>query len=174
MMRESDQSQRMKQQNELKTPVSASTNVPLMSMAPMMPATNSSSAFLKDFTSNLFEQKPSQPMYTMTTSQTMPSLLRPTIANPTSVMHPRPSSNATDLTSSLLNNINSLGSRPQTTIPLNSMNTNMNFSPFNSGAMNGGMGLFQPPPPPSGSTLAKTSPTSNPKTAAAELDDLFN
>ncbi|CAF1526039.1 unnamed protein product [Adineta ricciae] len=176
MMRESDQSQRMKQQSELKTPVSTSTNVPLMSMTQMMPTTSSSSAFLKDFTNNLFEQKPSQPMYTMTTSQTMPSLLRPTIANPTSVMHPRPSSNATDLTSSLLNNINSLGSRPQTTAPMNSMNTNMNFSQFNSGAMNGGMGLFQPPPPPppAGSTMAKTTATSNSKTAAAELDDLFN
>jgi hypothetical protein len=193
-MRESDQTQRMKSQGELiperKPPLSSLTNTnsnaPLMTLTPTpaSSSSNSSSAFYKDLTSTLFDQNPppqlsSQPMYSMPTSQTMPSLMRPTI--PQQQQQPRPnfssSSNKTDLTSSLLNNMNSLGSRPQTsptTRPMNSMTTNPSMPTpfFNSGATNNGA-LFQPPPPP-GSTVVKGTNAAQPKTAASELDDLFN
>lgn len=190
-MRESEQTQRMKSQGELipdrKPPLSSLTNtnsnVPLMTLTPT-PASNSSSSssFYKDLTSTLFDPNPpqsSQPFYGMSTSQTMPSLIRPTI--PQQPQPPRQhfssSSNKTDLTSSLLNNINSLGSRPQTsptTRPMNSMTTNPSMPTpfFNSGATNNGA-LFQPPPPP-GSTVIKGANPAQPKTAASELDDLFN
>jgi hypothetical protein len=61
---------------------------------------------------------------------------------------------------------------------MNSMNTNSSMpSPyFNSGPTNNGA-LFQRPPAP-GSTVIKGSTASSnairPKTAASELDDLFN
>ncbi len=55
-------------------------------------------------------------------------------------------------------------------------NSSMPSPYFNSGTTNNGV-LFQPPPPP-GSTVIKGSTTSSnvtrPKTAASELDDLFN
>ncbi len=180
-MRENDQTQRMKSHVELlperKTPISTSSNIPLMAMTPVsatVPTSNPSSTFYKDLTSTLFEQKPSQPLYSMSTSQTMPSLLRPTIFNPSSSMQQRPTSNTTDLTSSLMNNMNSLASRPQTTPTTFSLNsTNTNSSYFNSGTTSGGVGLFQPPPPP-GSTVFKTTNITSSKTASAELDDLFN
>jgi hypothetical protein len=190
MMRESEQTQRMKSQGELvperKTPLSTNSNIPLMSMTPTTTTTtNSSSAFYKDLTSTLFEQNSS---YSMPTSQTMPSFIRPTMAQQQQQQQPiRPilnfssSTNKTDLTSSLLNNINSLGSRPHTTPttrPMNSMNTNSSMtSPFfNSGTTNNAP-LFQPPPPP-GSTVIKgsniVSNVTQSKSAASELDDLFN
>jgi hypothetical protein len=167
MMREND---RIKSPNERQIPLSTTStinsNVPLMAMTPMT-TTNSSSSLYKDLTSSLFEQNPPQPSYGMSTSQTMPTFIRPTV--PSTIQRPRQnfpsSSNPMNLTSSLMNNINSLSSRPQTaptTIPLNSMNANSNPSYFNSGTTSGD-GLFQPPP---GSTAVKT--------AAAELDDLFN
>ncbi|CAF1193530.1 unnamed protein product [Rotaria sordida] len=200
MMRENDQTQRMKSQGELiperKTPISSSSNIPLMAMTPISATTttsNSSSAYYKDLTNTLFEQNSSQPSYSMSTSQTMPSLLRPTINNSPSIMQQQqqlkrptlnfssPSSNTTDLTSSLMNNINFLASRQQTsptTISLNSMNSNINslISPSqnNSGTLSSGMKLFQPPPPPSSSIVVKNTNVTNSKTAAAELDDLFN
>lgn len=200
MMRESEQNQRMKSQGELvperKAPLSSLTNnnsnAPLMTLTPMAAPTasssNSSSALYRDLTSSLFDPNAptssSQPFYGMSTSQTMPSLLRPTIPQPQT--QPRPamnfnsSSNKTDLTSSLLNNINSLGSRPQTSPsmrPMNSMSTTPSMPApfFNAPTANNGA-LFQPPPPP-GSTVMKGSnvvtPTA-PKSAASELDDLFN
>lgn len=206
MMRESEQTQRMKSQGELvpdrKAPLSSLTNtksnVPLMTLTPTIASTatsNSNSAFYKDLTSTLFDQNPptpltsSQPFYGgMTTSQTMPSLIRPTISQQQQQQQPlRPSlnfsssSNKTDLTSSLMNNINSLAPRSQaisTARPMNSMNTNSSMpSPFfNSGPTNSGA-LFQPPPPP-GSTIIRGSTTPSnvirPKTASSELDDLFN
>ena len=165
-----------------------------MSMTPMssLTASNSSSALYKDLTSSLFDPNspqqtsssssfPSQSLYGMTTSQTMPSLIRPTI---TPQQPSRPamnfsssssSSKTTDLTSSLLNNINSLGSRPQTSPSTTPMNANSSIPTpyFNS---NPGT-LFQPPPPP-GSTVIRGSITPanavRPKSAASELDDLFN
>jgi len=157
----------------------------LMAMTPVATTSNSSSTIYKDLTSTLFNQNPppppSQPFYGMSTSQTMPSLIRPTMAQqpirPT-LNFSSSSSKPTDLTSSLLNNINSLASRPQTTssnIPMNA-NSSMPSPYFNSGTTNSGV-LFQPPPPP-GSTVIKGSTTSSnvtrPKTAASELDDLFN
>ncbi len=181
-MRENDQTQRMKTQGELiperKTPISTSSNIPLMAMTPISATTttiqsNSSSAFFKDLTSTLFEQNPSQPSYSMSTSQTMPSLIRPTIVNTTirPTLNFSSSSHTNDLTSSLMNNINSLSSRPQTT-PIMNVNTNSS-SYFNSGTTSGGVGLFQPPPPP-GTTIVKGINVTNSKSAAAELDDLFN
>ena len=196
-MRESEQTQRMKSQGELvpERRVASSTttnsNIPLMAMTPISASSstasssNPSAAFLKDLTSSLFDQSapnPAQSMYGMSTSQTMPSLLRP--AAP---MIPQPpirpamnfssSSNTTDLTSSLMNNLNILGSRSptgSTTVPMNAM---ANASPyFNSGPTNNGA-LFQPPPPP-GSTVVKgvggPANMTRSKTAASELDDLFN
>ncbi len=185
-MRENDQTQRMKSQGELiperKIPMSTSSNIPLMAMTPISATTitsNTSSAFVKDLTSSLFEQNSSQPSYSMSTSQTMPSLIRPTIVNtirPT--LNFSSSSNTNDLTSSLMNNINSLASRPQTTpttISLNSMSASTNSSPyFNSGTTSGSIGLFQSPPPPPSSTVVKGTNVINSKSAAAELDDLFN
>lgn len=202
MMRENDQTHRMKTQGELiperKTPLQPSSNIPLMAMTPISATTttttSNTSAFFKDLTSTLFEQNPPQPSYGMSTSQTMPSLLRPTSNTLPAPMQPQPkkppmnfsssssssTSNTTDLTSSLLNNINSLAPRPQTspnTMSLNSMNSNMNsFMPTpvnNPGSTSGGMKLFQPPPP-SGSIVVKSTNVTNTKTAAAELDDLFN
>ncbi|CAF3421653.1 unnamed protein product [Rotaria sp. Silwood1] len=203
MMRENDQTQRMKSQGELiperKTPISSSSNIPLMAMTPISSSSaatatsNSSSAYFKDLTSTLFEQNPSQPSYGMSTSQTMPSLIRPTINNSPSTMSQQPkrptlifsspssslSSNTTDLTSSLMNNINSLASRQQispTTMSLNSMSSNTNslMSPShnNPGTPSGSMKLFQPPPS-SGSIVVKGTNVTSSKTAAAEIDDLF-
>ncbi len=200
-MRENEQTQRMKSQGELtperKPPLSSLTNTnsnaPLMTLTPIQASTttsNVSSSLYKDLTSSLFDPNspqssstlPSQPFYGMSNSQTMPTLMRPTIPQqPT--QPPRqhfPSSSSTnrgDLTSSLLNNINSLGSRPQTspsTRPMNSMTTNPSIPTpfFNSGTTNNGA-LFQPPPPP-GSTVIKGANLPQPKTAASELDDLFN
>jgi hypothetical protein len=164
MMRENDQTQRTKTQNELvserKTPISSSSNIPLMAMTPISATVTTSSAYLKDLTSNLFEQNPPKPIYSMSTSQTMPSLIRPTMVQQ---QPKRPMPNTNDLTASLLNNINSLTSRPQ---------TSPTVIPY-SGTTSGGMGLFQPPPPP-GSMLVKGMNVPNTKTAAAELDDLFN
>ncbi|CAF3724612.1 unnamed protein product [Adineta steineri] len=197
IMRQNEQTQRMQTQGEIvperKAPLSSlptkNSNIPLMSMTPTSSSSstmmsNSSSNLYKDLTSTLFDQNPSpspsQPFYGMSTSQTMPSLIRPTTAQ--QPMRPTlnfaSSTKTTDLTSSLLNNINSLGSRPQTnpsSIPMNA-NSSMPSPYFNSGPMNNGT-LFQPPPPP-GSTVMKGSTTSSniarPKTAASELDDLFN
>jgi len=188
MMRESEQNQRMKSQGDLvpdrKAPLSSLTNtnsnIPLMNLTPT-PVSNTSSTLLKDLTSSLFDPNApsiqmSQPFYGsgMSTSQTMPSLLRPTTQQP-----PRPpmnfssSTNKTDLTASLLNNINSLGNRPpmnSSSVPMNAMNTN---SFFNANQTNNSP-LFQPPPPP-GSTIIKGSTnTIQTKSAASELDDLFN
>jgi len=196
MMRAGEQTQRMKSQGELiperKNVSSSSTktnsNVPLMTLTPTpSTSTNSSSAYYKDLTSTLFDPNPptsSQPFYGMSTSQTMPSLIRPTIP-PQQQQRPTlnfsSSSNKTDLTASLLNNMNSLSPRPQTTqttIPMNSMNTNSSMpSPyFNAGPTNNGA-LFQPPPPPGSAVIKGSTASSNvirPKTAASELDDLFN
>jgi len=182
MMRENDHTQRMKTQGELiperKTPISTPSNIPLMAMTPISAATtipsNPSSAFYKDLTSTLFQQNPSQPSYSMSTSQTMPSLLRPTIFNTTRpTQNVSSSSHTNDLTSSLMNNINSLTSRPQTTPTMN-VNTNSSAY-FNSGTTSGGsVGLFQPPPPPPSTTIVKSTNVTNSKSAAAELDDLFN
>ncbi|CAF4906436.1 unnamed protein product [Rotaria magnacalcarata] len=197
MIRENDQTQRMKSQSELiserKTVMTPMSNIPLMTMTPISATSNTSSAFFKDLTSTLFEQTSPQPSYgVMSSSQTMPSLARPTLNNLSSPMQPQskpppmnftspsPSSTTTtDLTSSLMNNINFLASRPQTspnTMSLNSMNSNMNSFmslPMNSsGASLGGMQLFQPPP--SGSIVVKSTNVTSSKTAAAELDDLFN
>jgi hypothetical protein len=57
---------------------------------------------------------------------------------------------------------------------MNSMTTNPSIPTpfFNSGTTNNGA-LFQPPPPP-GSTVIKGANLPQPKTAASELDDLFN
>ena len=206
MMRESEQNQRIKSQGELvperKAPLSALTNknsnAPLMTLTPITTSTtqsNSSSALYRDLTSSLFDPNAptsisssssssassSQPLYGMSTSQTMPSLLRPTIPQPQA--QPRPamnfnsSSNKTDLTSSLLNNINSLGSRPQTSPSMRPMNATPSMPTpfFNAPATNNGV-LFQPPPPP-GSTVMRGSNVvtpAAPKSAASELDDLFN
>ncbi|CAF1115261.1 unnamed protein product [Adineta steineri] len=177
MMRENDQTQRMKYDgehtSERKTPTS--TNIPLMAMTPIsatVPTTSTSSAIYKDLTSNFFEKKSSQPVYSMSTSQTMPSIMRPTIVNSTTPSQQRPALNTTDLTSTLLSNINSLASRPQTILPtvaMNSMNANTMMSHLNSGIMNGSMGLFQSSP----SNSIVNNKTSS-KTASAELDDLFN
>ncbi|CAF4066121.1 unnamed protein product, partial [Adineta steineri] len=178
MMRENDQTQRMKYDGEYtserKTPTS--TNIPLMAMTPISATvptttTSTSSAIYKDLTSNFFEQKSSQPVYSMSTSQTMPSIMRPTIVNSTTPSQQRPALNTTDLTSTLLSSINSLASRPQTILPtvaMNSMSANMMMSHLNSGIMNGSMGLFQSP-----SNSIVNNKTSS-KTASAELDDLFN
>ncbi|CAF0785506.1 unnamed protein product [Rotaria sordida] len=198
IMRQTEQTQRMKSQGELiperKIPVSSLTNtnsnVPLMTMTPTLSSTTSksSSTYLKDLTSNLFDPNPpTQSFHGMSTSQTMSSLVRPTMTSP-SQQQIRPtlnfssSSNPTNLTSSLLNNINSLGSRSQTTptaIPMNSMITKSSMpSPYfnNSGTTNN-IALFHPPPPP-GSTVIKGSTTSSnivhSKSASSELDDLFN
>ncbi|CAF4406073.1 unnamed protein product, partial [Adineta steineri] len=133
--------------------------------------TSTSSAIYKDLTSNFFEQKSSQPVYSMSTSQTMPSIMRPTVVNSTTPSQQRPALNTTDLTSTLLSNINSLASRPQTILPtvaMNSMSANTMMSHLNSGIMNGSMGLFQLP-----SNSIVNNKTSS-KTASAELDDLFN
>jgi hypothetical protein len=194
IMRESEQTNRMKSQGEIKperkTPLSSTTtatnsNIPLMAMTPI-PTSNSSTAFYKDLTSSLFDQNPappppSQPFYGMSTSQTMPSMLRPIVPS-SSMTQQRPtqnfssSSNKTDLTSSLLNNINSLSTRPQTPSMNTTMNSAMPSPYFNRGTASTGS-LFQPPPPP-GSTVIKGSTLSSnvtqSKTAAAELDDLFN
>ncbi|CAF4107264.1 unnamed protein product, partial [Adineta steineri] len=179
MMRENDQTQRMKYDGEYtserKTPTS--TNIPLMAMTPISATvptttTSTSSAIYKDLTSNFFEQKSSQPVYSMSTSQTMPSIMRPTIVNSTTPSQQRPALNTTDLTSTLLSNINSLASRPRTILPtvaMNSMNANTMMSHLNSGIMNGSMGLFQSTP----SNSIVNNKTSS-KTASAELDDLFN
>ena len=206
-MRENEQTQRMKSQGELtperKPPLSSLTNtnsnVPLMTLTPTPASTtttsNVSSSLYKDLTSSLFDPNspqsstlpPSQPFYGMPTSQTMPTLIRPTIPQQ-STQPPRQnfssssssSANRGDLTSSLLNNINSLGSRPQTsqsTRPMNSMTTNPSMSTpfFNSGTTNNGA-LFQPPPPPGSTVIKGANPPQpqQPKTAASELDDLFN
>ena len=200
-MRESEQTQRMKSQGDLvperrlaapsTTSSTTHSNIPLMAMTPMSASTstasssNTSAMFLKDLTSSLFDQSaptPAQSMYGMSTSQTMPSLLRPTAPMiPQQPIRPAmnfsSSSNTTDLTSSLMNNLNILGSRSQTSSTAVPMNALANASPyFNSGPTNNG-GLFQPPPPP-GSTVVKgtTGPTNmtRSKTAASELDDLFN
>jgi hypothetical protein len=61
---------------------------------------------------------------------------------------------------------------------MNSMNTNSSMpSPyFNAGPTNNGA-LFQPPPPPGSAVIKGSTASSNvirPKTAASELDDLFN
>ncbi|CAF2579551.1 unnamed protein product [Rotaria sp. Silwood2] len=202
IMRQTEQTQRMKSQGELiperKTPLSSLTstnsNVPLMAMTPTLSSTttsNSSSAYFKELTSTLFDPNPpTQSFYSMSTSQTMPSLVRPTMTSSPPIQQQQqirpplnfsPSSNSTDLTSSLLNNINSLASRSQTTSttrPMNSMTTKSSMpSPFfNSGTKNN-TALFQPPPPP-GSTVIKGSTTSSnithSKSASSELDDLFN
>ncbi|CAF3314982.1 unnamed protein product [Rotaria socialis] len=200
MMRENDQTQRMKSQSELiserKTVMTPMSNIPLMAVTPISATTtmsNTSSAFVKDLTSSLFEQTSPQPSYgIMSSSQTMPSLTRPTLNNLSSPMQPQPkrppmnftspspsSTATTDLTSSLMNNINFLASRPQTSpsiMPLNSMNSNMNSLmplPMNSSRTSlGGMQLFQPLP--SGSVVVNSTNVTSSKTAAAELDDLFN
>ena len=102
MMRENDQNFSTKTQEE----ILPERSMPLMSMTPTS-STNTSSAFYKDLTSSLF--------HVMSTSQTMPSLIRPTIVHsikPTSNF-PVTSSHAMDLTASLINNINSLAPRPQ-------------------------------------------------------------
>ena len=171
-MRENDQTQRTKTQGDLIPERKPVSNVPLMSMAPISSTTNNntSSSYYKDLTTTLFEQKPAQPFYGMSTSQTMPSLMQPTIAHPIKPAQNFSSSTHTaDLTASLMNNLSSLGPRPQMTpmaMPVNSMN----------GMGGGNMGLFQPPRPsiPSGLTMAKGTNVSTPKSAAAELDDLFN
>lgn len=203
-MRESEQSQRLKTQGDLvpeRKPMSGSLkpmnpNVPLMSMTPMtMSNTVNSSSFAKDLSTSFLD--PLQPTSTSSfssipTSQTMPSLLRPTAPSMTqqltttmapirAPMNFSSTSNA-DLTSSLMTNINSLTPRTQpspTGVPMNSMNSSMSTPYFGSPLSNNNSNLFQPPPPP-GSTVIKgtinnVSP-SNPvqaKSAAAELDDLF-
>ncbi|CAF3566436.1 unnamed protein product [Rotaria sp. Silwood1] len=198
IIRQTEQTQRMKSQGELiperKTPLSSlsntNSNVPLMTMTPTASSTtasNTSSTYFKDLTSSLFDPNPpKQSFYGMSNSQTMPSLVRPTMTSlPQQQIRPTlnfsSSTNSTDLTSSLLNNINSLASRSQTTsttIPMNSMATKSSMpSPyFNSSATNT-TALFQPPPPP-GSTVIKGSTTSSnithSKSASSELDDLFN
>lgn len=91
--------------------------------------------------SSSFEQS----FNTMSTSQTMPSLNKQTL----------------DLTSSLLNNINSLASRPQTTVNKSSIPS------LNSGTISGNSGLFQTP-------VNKNTSAINSKSAAAELDDFLN
>jgi hypothetical protein len=163
MMRENDQTQQIKTHGEIIPERKMPSNTPLMSMTPISSTNNSSSSYYKDLTSNLFEQKPpQQSLYGMSNSQTMPSLMRPTIVHP---IKPTPnfasSSHTTDLTASLMNNMNSLGSRPQTTPTMMSLNS-MN------GITGGNVGLFQQPPP--ASTVTKGTS----KSAAAELDDLFN
>ena len=195
MMRENDQIQPMTSQNERKKPTTSSSNVPLMTMTPISAPTTSdlSSAYYKDLTSTLSEQNsPLKPSYGMSNSQTMPSLVRPTTNNSLSTMQQqarRPiqnfssSSNTVDLTSSLINNINSLGSKPQitpVTIPLNAMTDNSNSfisaSHTNSGLTSGNTGLFQslPSSQQSNSNSIKIANVTSSKTAAAEIDDLFN
>jgi hypothetical protein len=201
-MRESEQTQRMKSQVDLiperRTVSSMSTtnnsNVPLMAMTPISASnsSNSSSAFFKDLTSTLFDptsmSTSTQSLTGLSSSQTMPSLVRPTapmtMQQPTSApvrptLNFSSTSNRTDLTSSLLNNINSLGSRSQATstgVPMNTMNSSMPSPYFNAGPSNNGV-VFQPPPPP-GSTIMKgsigSSNMTRSKTATSELDDLFN
>ena len=91
-MRQSEQTQRMSSQGELiperKIPMSSSakqnSNVPLMAMTPTISSqtsSNSSSAIYKDLTSSLFDpHAPSQSFSGMSTSQTMPSFIRPAMA----------------------------------------------------------------------------------------------
>lgn len=190
MMRESEQNLRMKSQGDLvpdrKAPLSSLTNtnsnVPLMNLTPISASTtsNTSATYLKDLTGfdpNAPSTQMSQPFYGgMSTSQTMPSLLRPTTPQPPrppmNFSSPSSAMNKTDLTATLLSNINSLGNRTQTnssSVPMNAMNTN---SFFNANQTNNSP-LFQPPPPP-GSTVIKGSNSIQPKSAASELDDLFN
>ena len=120
-----------------------------------------------------------------TMASTPPPLLTPSSSFQQPQMRPTlnfsSSSNSTDLTSSLFNNINSLGSRSQTTSTGISMNT-MGAKPsmpspyFNSGTTSNAT-LFQPPPP-AGSTIIRgsiaPSNTTPMKSASSELDDLFN
>ena len=197
-MRESEQTHRMKSQGDLiperKGPMSLSnttnSNIPLMAMTPISSSNTSATSnnLYKDLTSSLFDPMSSsstQSLSGMSTSQTMPSLLRPTAPMAPAQAPMRPTmnfsatSNRTDLTSSLLNNVNSFASRSQATptgVPMNSMNTAMPSPYFNAGGSSGGA-LFQPPPAP-GSVVMKGSGSSanvaRSKTAAAELDDLFN
>ncbi|CAF1947799.1 unnamed protein product [Rotaria magnacalcarata] len=209
IMRQSEQTQRLSTQGEIlpgrKIPMSSSantnSNIPLMAMTPTVSSptsSNSSSAIYKDLTSTLFDpHAPSQSYSGMSTSHTMPSFTRPTMAAASpplltpssSYQQPqmRPtlnfssSSNSTDLTSSLLNNINSLAPRSQTTstsIPMNSMATKPSMpSPYFNSGTTSNAALFQPPPP-AGSTIIRGSMTPShttpAKSASSELDDLFN
>lgn len=203
-MRQSEQTQRMASQGELvperKIPMSSSTNtnsnIPLMTMTPTLASptsSSSSSALYKDLTSSLFDpHAPSQSLSNMPTSQTMPSFTQSMMTSlpskPPQQQQPiRPtlnfsSSKSTDLTSSLLNNINSLGARSQTNFSGTPMNTMAAKSStpapfFNSVATNNTGALFQPPPPP-GSTVIKgsamTPSSAQSKSVSSELDDLFN
>lgn len=200
-MRESEQTQRIKSQGDLiperKSLASMSSatnsNIPLMAMTPISSSNtpNTSNHLYKDLTSSLFDPMSSSSMHShshssMSTSQTMPSLLRPSVpmAQPQAPMRPTmnfsATSNRTDLTSSLLNNVNSLASRSQaspTGVPMNAMNPAMPSPYFNAGPSTGGA-LFQPPPA-AGSMVMKgpggsSNTAARPKTAASELDDLFN
>lgn len=201
MMREADHNQRVKSQGELvpdRKPIGSSStpmssNIPLMAMTPISVSNvSNASNYLKDLGSSFDPIQPglTASFPTIPTSQTMPSLLRPasTLTPQQAPIVPvRPpmnfssTSNTTDLTSSLMNNINSLGSRTQTSpsgMPMNTMNASMSTTYFSPPMSNNTNTLFQPPPPP-GSTIVKgSSPsvntTSRPKTAASELDDLFN
>lgn len=216
MMRESEQTQRMKTQGELvperrslasmstssthsgSSSISPNPNVPLMTMTPtpVSNMSNPSSAFLKDLTSQLLDSTPSMSSTTSSfssipTSQTMPSLLRPSAP----IMQPQPAAmpmrpamhfsstnNHVDLTSSLLNNINSLGGRTQPTasMPMNAMMPSMPTPFFNQTIPTttpSTNSLFSPPPPPGSTVVKGTNGTMNmtrSKTAASELDDLFN
>ena len=110
MMRENDQISRMKTQGGT-TP---DRSIPLMSMTPI-------SSFSKDLTNRFFEPNPSQSFHGMSTSQTMPSLIRPTIIQPVKAPLNNPTSaQAMDLTASLMNNINSFIPRAQ--IPVKESN----------------------------------------------------
>ena len=176
---------------ESKTTLSTSTNVksnvPLMLLTPtssssITTTSNSSSAMFQDLTSTLFDPNPpSKPFDGISISPTMPSLPRPTMISSLQQIRPTlnfsSSSNNTDLTSSLLNNIHSLTSRSQTTSTTVSMMTNSSMpSPyFNSGNANNAS-LFQPPPPPGRPVIKNSTNSSNiphSKTATSELDDLF-
>ena len=200
MMRESEQTQRMKSQGDLlperkslasMSSTTTNSNIPLMAMTPISSSntSNTSNNLYKDLTSSLFDPMSSSSTHSlssMSTSQTMPSLLRPTapMAQPQAPMRPTmnfsATSNRTDLTSSLLNNVNSFASRSQASpmgVPMNAMNSAMPSPYFNAGPSTGGA-LFQPPPAPGSMVMKGPGGSSNtaarPKTAASELDDLFN
>ncbi|CAF0763821.1 unnamed protein product [Didymodactylos carnosus] len=226
IMRENDQSTRLKTQPELvaeKKNISPSKNMPLMSMTPLTSSTTSSS-ITKDLTSTLFDSnisnlssssstssmKPSAFPMTMTTSQTLPYMqpfstsshppvltpgIRPMIPQQQSVpREKRPhfsttSANSMDLTSSLMNNINSLSMNSSSSSSSMSLNqqsmaySNSGGNSFSSNIpANKTSNAFFPQPPAPGSNVMRghSSPspssttTQKPKTTADEIADFFN
>lgn len=105
MMRDNEQISRMKTQGG----PSPDRSIPFMSMTPM-------SFVSKD------QPNPSQSFHGMSTSQTMPSFIRPTIMQPVkAVLKNSAAMHTMDLTASLMNKINSF-TTPQAQIPVKESN----------------------------------------------------